>query len=585
MDLLILHRVVASLRASLCDRSLVELRSDRPDRYRLLFEGERGRGSALVSLGQDPWLGRPRGRFEGHRTRTSFAASAGKALAERVLEDVLLAEGDRRVAFCFRGGARLVAELTPRASNLIRLDEQGRVVEFARNSRGALARLVPGEPYVPARAPAALPLFEATADEVDDAVSAQEGRGPAEALRRAVFGLSRETAERIVDEARQDGRTPGELLAERVASALQGTLAPMVTAREDPLEAAEEGRFAGAEARLLPWEPRELAEGFKVFLQPDAAGTVGHFYEAVDRAARAESRLSGARNILRREKRKAFDARRKVELNLERFGDPERHKRWAEALLAGMTRAERVGEFFRVPDPYAVDGALLEVPAEPGSGAAEAADRHFHLHRRALRGRTAAAERLGELDRRIERLGQLQARFEGAEGAGAAAELEASMRELGIPVGLEAATKQGRGRARVAAPKVEGVRLFRSRAGTEILVGKGGQANDRLTFRLAGPEDFWLHAQGVPGAHVVLRNPSRAATPPREDLLEAAALAAYYCDSRNAARVDVQWTRRKFVRKPRNGAPGAVLVKRFETVRVAPGHPRSGAQGPESSGA
>ena len=152
-------------------------------------------------------------------------------------------------------------------------------------------------------------------------------------------------------------------------------------------------------------------------------------------------------------------------------------------------------------------------------------------------------------------------------------ELEQAMRQAGMPVGLEPATRAGRAVATHGKPRLEGVRVFTSSDGMTVLVGRTGPANHRLTFKLAAPEDFWLHAQGSPGAHVVVRNDRRRPRPPDETLREAAALAAWFSDSRDHEFADVQWTRRKYVRRPRGSAAGTVVLKRFETIRVRPGIP------------
>jgi len=151
--------------------------------------------------------------------------------------------------------------------------------------------------------------------------------------------------------------------------------------------------------------------------------------------------------------------------------------------------------------------------------------------------------------------------------------LEAELRRAGLPVGLRAPTKAGRLAAATLPPRLEGVRLLTSSDGLSILVGRSGRDNHRLTFKLSAPDDFWFHALGCPGAHVVVRNTERRAALPRATLLEAAAAAAWYSEARQSAQVDVQWTRRKYVRQARGRPPGTVLLKRFETLRVKPALP------------
>ena len=112
-------------------------------------------------------------------------------------------------------------------------------------------------------------------------------------------------------------------------------------------------------------------------------------------------------------------------------------------------------------------------------------------------------------------------------------------------------------------------RTYRSSGGLDIWVGRGAASNDTLTFHESSPKDVWLHARDSAGAHVVLRW-SRDEPPPSRDLEEAAVLAAWHSKSRGSALVPVDWTRRKYVRKAKGGAPGLVLVQRSETVFVKP---------------
>lgn len=107
--------------------------------------------------------------------------------------------------------------------------------------------------------------------------------------------------------------------------------------------------------------------------------------------------------------------------------------------------------------------------------------------------------------------------------------------------------------------------------GFEILVGKGDADHDRLTFGVAEPRDFWLHVSGPAGSHVVVRNPLNLDELPRAVLERAAQLAAWHSKARGArGKVEVHVCRVADVRKPRGFAPGQVLLKRWDAVRVYP---------------
>ena len=107
--------------------------------------------------------------------------------------------------------------------------------------------------------------------------------------------------------------------------------------------------------------------------------------------------------------------------------------------------------------------------------------------------------------------------------------------------------------------------------GFEVLVGKAGGDNDALTFRVAQPRDFWLHVAGLPGSHVVVRNPDHLDALPRSVLARAAELAAYHSKARGSrGKVKVHFCRVGDVRKPGGWADGQVALRRWESLKVYP---------------
>ncbi len=208
-----------------------------------------------------------------------------------------------------------------------------------------------------------------------------------------------------------------------------------------------------------------------------------------------------------------------------------------------------------------------------GRSLTQAAASYIYRHSRASRGIVRTQKRAKQQAERRTRLERLRERFSVGHEPRSAEALQRAMQREGIPIALERTRGGTRVGTRAAAPRLEGVRLFASEEGDSVLIGKTGKDNDRLTFRLAAPDDFWLHALGVRGAHVVVRNDARRAGPSRASLTEAAGAAAWVSEARGQPLVDVQWTRRKYVRQIRGAPPGTVRVKRFETVRVRPRRP------------
>jgi predicted ribosome quality control (RQC) complex YloA/Tae2 family protein len=109
-----------------------------------------------------------------------------------------------------------------------------------------------------------------------------------------------------------------------------------------------------------------------------------------------------------------------------------------------------------------------------------------------------------------------------------------------------------------------------------VLVGKGDAENDRLTFGTAEPLDLWLHVAGPAGSHVVVRNPGRLPLNeiPGTVVERAAGLAAWHSKARGArGKVAVHVCRVADVRKPKGFAPGQVLLKRWQVLKVYPRDP------------
>jgi predicted ribosome quality control (RQC) complex YloA/Tae2 family protein len=111
-------------------------------------------------------------------------------------------------------------------------------------------------------------------------------------------------------------------------------------------------------------------------------------------------------------------------------------------------------------------------------------------------------------------------------------------------------------------------RRFTSTDGLPIFVGRNARENDELTFGLARHDDLWLHARGTPGSHVVVRM-ERGADPPPETLRDAAILALLYSDLKRSGKGEVIYTRRKWVKKAKGHAPGAVVVTQEKSIMVS----------------
>lgn len=103
-----------------------------------------------------------------------------------------------------------------------------------------------------------------------------------------------------------------------------------------------------------------------------------------------------------------------------------------------------------------------------------------------------------------------------------------------------------------------------------VLAGKTDTDNDRLSLKVAKPNDWWFHVRGMPGSHVILRA-KEDEEPDRDTLKRAAAIAAYHSKARNGGIVAVSCTQAKYVSKPRGAKPGTVSIRKEIVLKVRPG--------------
>lgn len=105
-----------------------------------------------------------------------------------------------------------------------------------------------------------------------------------------------------------------------------------------------------------------------------------------------------------------------------------------------------------------------------------------------------------------------------------------------------------------------------------VYIGKNASDNDELTLHFAKPDDLWFHAYGSPGSHVVLRR-NRDEVIPKHIIEKTASLAAWFSQQKHSTKVPVNYTEKRYVRKPRKSPAGLVVIEREKTIYVKPYNP------------
>lgn len=294
---------------------------------------------------------------------------------------------------------------------------------------------------------------------------------------------------------------------------------------------------------------------------PPSAQLEKHF-AAIDAARVFDSKAKTIRSKLTRSIRQQRTLREHLQGDLIRHGDPEKHKRTGDLLLANIATAIRDGNKVRVSDYYADGAPAIEIEVDENRSLQDEAVARFRQYTKAKRAADEIAERLKQIDLETatleQRLTQLDQIIQSRD--------EAALDTFEKP---KPAPKAQPKKKSAKPEKLSGVRRYLSTDGYEILVGRAARDNDNLTFRVAQPNDLWMHTGDYPGSHVVVRNPTRKEIPHRT-LIEAAQLAGRFSQASDDTKVVVHYTERKFLSKPKGAAPGLVRMSRFKSITVEP---------------
>jgi predicted ribosome quality control (RQC) complex YloA/Tae2 family protein len=238
----------------------------------------------------------------------------------------------------------------------------------------------------------------------------------------------------------------------------------------------------------------------------------------------------------------------------------EEHKKIGDLLLANVSSARRTGNRVKLIDYFAGEGEEVEIEIDEKTSLPDEAARRFSLYSRSKRALNEIAKRLELARADLSELKTQESRLEEI----IAAHDDVALADF-ISPGGSASSLTGKKKRR----RVPGARQYLSSDGFEILVGRAARDNDHLTFKVARPNDLWLHAADYPGSHVIVRNATRREVP-HGTIVEAAQLAAYFSQASKDPKVDVHFTERKFLSKPKGAAPGLVRLSRFKNLTVTP---------------
>ena len=477
------------------------------------------------------------------------------------LERLVRLELDSADDFGRPGHRTLVLEAMGRRSNLILLDEEGRIIDCLRRvdaEMSAARQVLPGLYYLPPASQGRLPVTEETEAGFQEKLSAAAPERQIDAfLLDSYFGISPLSARELAflaagaTDARLFGLGPeGE---QRLWSELEKLISDIQNNCFTPVGLKRNGEPLDFSYRPI----HQYGVAVEQVVYDNFSTLMDEFYAQRERQERLRQRgadLTRAATTARDRLRRKLAAQEKEYAQTQ---ERDQLRLWGELITANLYRMERGQNVLEAENYYDPAGGKVAIPLDPLLTPQQNAAKYYKRYTKAKTAEKYLREQMSLAQRDLEYLESVLEELERAETDQDFSDIREELRQAGF------LRKQGKKQISRPAKPLE----FRTSSGLRVLVGRSNRQNDRLTHD-ADRRDLWFHTQKIHGAHVILCTGGREAD--AASLEEAAGLAAWYSQAKSSANVPVDCTAVKNVKKPVGARPGMVTYTNFRTLYVTP---------------
>lgn len=456
----------------------------------------------------------------------------------------------------------LVTEIMGRCSNIILINETGRIIDSIHRVDEDISRVrlvLPGMEYLAPPREDRICLLDTDRDEIRSRLSALTDGALAKTLIRVFEGISP-----IVAREWEFYTGRGEALSFPLSDAHMDRLIFAISQTQEILQngGASYTTLRTKEGQLKDFSFLHIAQYGALMISAEyetASETLDAFFAQRDKYTRLKQRANDLFRFLASTSERISKRLANQKEELLACNSMELDRRRGDLLSANLYRIQRGDSVAKVEDFYEESMPLVEIPLDVRLTPPQNAQNYYKKYQKAC----TAKKKLTTL---IENGEQELTYIDSVFDALTRAECESDIAQLRLEL-----TEQGYLRVNRKAPKPPKAlppMEFCSSDGYRILVGRNNHQNDQLTLKIAEKLDFWLHTQSVHGAHVIVC--CNGETPPDSTLEEAAMLAAFYSKGRDSAQVAVDYCLDKFVKKPQGARPGMVIYTNYQTAFVTP---------------
>lgn len=454
----------------------------------------------------------------------------------------------------------LIIELMGKHSNIIFCNENGMIIDSIKHISSAMSSIrevLPGRDYfIPStqedkKNPLALDKMQ-----VMEALSGKPV-SVAKAIYTTFTGISPLIAQEIAYRAEIDGDAPVASLSSEQLLHLsnlfcflmddirEGCFQPMIVRNgREPIDFSS--------VTLTQYQDMEVEKVDSI------SSVLENFYAEKSQYSRIRQKSVDLRRIVSTALERN---QKKFQLQMKQLKDTEKkdkYKIYGELIQAygyGLPEGSTVLE----AENYYDNNKIISIPLDKDLTPLENAKKYFDRYGKLKRTYEALSELIIETKAEIEHLESIQNSLDIAVSAEDLVQIKEELVEFGF-------IKKGHGGKKVRSKS----RPFHyiSSDGYDIYVGKNNYQNDELTFKVATGNDWWFHAKGMPGSHVIVK--SRNEELPDRVFEEAGMLAGYYSKGRDSDKIEIDYLQKKNIKKPNGSAPGFVVYYTNFSLTIHP---------------
>ena len=453
----------------------------------------------------------------------------------------------------------LIVEIMGKHSNIIFCNEEDQIIDSIKHvsaHMSSVREVLPGRPYFIPETQSKLNPFVLTEEIFQEKIFPRPVN-VAKAIYTSITGISPLMAEEVCYRAGLDGGIPTDGLEDVERVHLAHTFLRMV---DDIRDGHFEPNiiYKGKEPVEFACFPLSQYQDYRAVSYPSIFPVLETYYAEKNIVTKMRQKTVDLRKIVQNALERNVKKYQLQQKQLKDTEKKEKYRVWGELLNTYGYEVEPGAKSMEALNYYTNE--MIQIPLDETMTPQENAKKYFDKYSKLKRTKEALDTLLQETGDEIKHLESIAASLDIASSEEDLVQIKEEMMEYGYVKRKNTGGKKVKVTSRPY--------HYISSDGYDIYVGKNNFQNDELSFKFASGNDWWFHAKGQPGSHVIVKSKNEEL--PDRTFEEAGKLAAYYSKGRQAPKVEIDYTQKKNLRKPTGGKPGFVVYYTNYSLLIEP---------------